>query len=165
MSLPATSDGELPPPGLTWGIKRSFIRYFFSVPDAEVAAGGGAAVSPEGYLGFVPGEVELDPATGCGSLSFQGGITLSAHFGMMHVHLQDPRLDIRADTAVLSVAGEEGARTPLVRMEDGMFERMGTDLLWAAEIVRLTAEGAKVFNGQYPAGQCMDPVLVRLAFE
>lgn len=156
------SAGGLPPFGLTWGVKRSFIRYIFSVPDVEVSVGDGAGALGNGYFSFRPAGSTLNAGTGYGVLAFEGVAAIRGHFGMMSISLQDPRLELGPDGAVLTVVSGDGTRFALAVLHEGMFERSGADLLWSAGRVLLTAEGAPLFNGQYPEGQEMDPVLVRI---
>jgi len=50
----------LPPLGLTWGIKRSFVRYLSGLPDAQVSATDGAEIV-EGSLFNFPAAASTPP--------------------------------------------------------------------------------------------------------
>ena len=61
---PATASPDpLPPPGLSWGIKRSFIDYIGGLPDGSVSATAGATVSGSSLFCFSPDTSDYDAAT------------------------------------------------------------------------------------------------------
>ncbi|MBN9128829.1 HtaA domain-containing protein [Paenarthrobacter ureafaciens] len=154
---PAAPQG--PPPGLTWGIKQSFMRYLGALEDTQVGLDGGASMLDVGAFNFPLAVDSLDSA---GSYAFRGTVQLTAHGGMLAVTLRDPQLDIQEDTATLSVDGGTGNPMVLCTLEGGSYEALGEDLVWSADHVYLAESGVPTFGGQYQPGQALDPVLLRI---
>jgi hypothetical protein len=162
--------------GLTWGIKRSFIRYLAGVPDAVVSAAIGADVVEGDLFNFAPVPNNPDSFSGRCSYDFRGDVRLRAYYGMLFLQLLTPRIDINGDMAILSVAtgsaqaepASEAACTQYVQLAiltDVHTQQVGQDFLWFSNQVRLTPDGSAFFNDQYPEGQEMDPVFIRVPAE
>jgi hypothetical protein len=157
----------LPPEGLTWGVKRSFVKYLTSLPDGAVAAVEGATVLESGFFNFPSDGGGFDPATGTGILRFRGDVRLEGHFGMMFVQIANPWIEFQPDAGALTVAlgepGDEGAeRIPLVTFDTVAPQVIGESLVWQAVDTRLSRQGSDVFNHQYGTGQAMDPLSIRV---
>lgn len=173
-------------PVLRWGIKRSFISYLSRLPDGSVSADAGASIVSGSYFQFAPdcgglvGEAgSADPGTAedptpagvgtAGIRRFRGQVRLSGHHGMMSLFVADPWLEIDAGGAVLSVADPgqmpgSGARLELLRL--AVPKVAGTAVAvtrWTELPARLAPAAVDLFNGQYAAGEEMDPVFLGAA--
>lgn len=157
----------LPPEGLTWGVKRSFVNYLTSLPDGDISAADGASEVGPGLFNFLPGGGTFDPAAGAGVLRFRGDVRLAGHYGMMFVQIADPWVEFQPGGGSLTVAlGEPGTdaseRIVLVALEAAAPRLVGGDLVWQSVPTRLTRDGSDVFNHQYGVNQQMDPVSIRV---
>jgi len=128
-------------PGLRWEIKRSFLRYIARMPDGACSVTDGADPVDESAFRFEP----------AGDLRFRGVVRFSGHHGFLFVRIADPELQVDGTRGTLTIAGEP-ARVPLVTCELSA-EPDGTT---KGTAVRLTAEGAELFNAVYPAGEPFD---------
>ena len=151
-------------PVLRWGIKRSFISYLSRLPDGSVSAEAGASIVSGSYFQFEPdggGSADLAPA---GVRKFKGQVRLSGHHGMMSLFVADPWLEFGADGAVLSVEDPQqppgsGGRLELLRLAvPGALDVAGTE--WTELPTQLAPAAVELFNGQYAAGEEMDPVFL-----
>ena len=168
-------------PVLRWGIKRSFISYLSRLPDGSVSADAGASIVSGSYFQFAPdgggpvGEAgSADPGTAedptpagvgtAGIRRFRGQVRLSGHHGMMSLFVADPWLEFDAEGAVLSVADPgqvpgSGARLELLQLA----VPVGPDVAgtgWTELPAQLAPAAVDLFNGQYAAGEEMDPVFL-----
>lgn len=163
---PAPGD-QLPPSGLTWGVKRSFIRYISGLPDGAVSATEGATIVESSLFNFVPDGGDFDVDTGTGVLRFRGDVRMAGHFGMMFVQILDPWLEFTTEGAALSTlaSNEDGTgrdRVILGTLQPGSPENIDGSFVWQGIDVAISPQGSELFNGQYPAGQPMDPLFVRV---
>jgi hypothetical protein len=165
---PATvSPDPLPPLGLSWGIKRSFIEYINGLPDASVSVVNGATVDETGLFRFAAEKSDYDAVRGTGILRFRGDVRLSGHHGMMFVRLLDPWIVFTGGRGILSISTGDDVgqdRTAVATLRSGA-PRQAADgsLIWADVEVAITDEGSELFDGQYAAGQPMDPLFIRVA--
>lgn len=161
---PATTE-PLPASGLTWGIKASFIAYIAGLPDGTVSAAAGASEIQPGLFHFSFAESDYDQARGAGVLRFRGDVRLAGHHGMLFVRLLDPWIEVTGDRGVLSIStGDDAGRD---RIDVGTLSvaspaTADDTLLWTGMGVLVTAGGSELFDGQYAAGQPMDPLTVRV---
>ncbi|MCU1548190.1 MAG: hypothetical protein JWO29_1141 [Arthrobacter sp.] len=160
----ATPDPS-PPLGLTWGIKRSFIDYIRGLPDGAVSAADGATVVEPGLFRFAPERSEYDIARGAGLLRFRGDVRLAGHHGMMFVRLLDPWIELAGGSGILSISTGGGGQE---RAEVGTLRAVAPResegyLVWEHVAVMVSAGGSELFDGQYAAGQPMDPLFIRVA--
>lgn len=167
MTPATTSPDPLLTPGLRWGIKRSFIDYINSLPDASVSAVDGAAMDEAGLFRFAPDRSDYDVDGATGILRFRGDVRLSGHQGMMFVRLLDPWIALSGGRGILSIGtGEEAGqgRTAVAVLRAGTPVRAADgSLTWTTVEVSITDEGSELFDGQYPAGQPMDPLFIHVA--
>ncbi|WP_375388640.1 HtaA domain-containing protein [uncultured Amnibacterium sp.] len=131
---------------LRWGVKGSFLRYVERSGPSRIA----------GYRGDPDGPFEFEwVSREDGTERFDGEIDITAHGGMLRLHLRDPWLRSAASgTGVLSfdVVGDE--RQDVLDLVPA--ERDGE---WAARLT--TAAGTSdLFGGYYTAGTVMDAVFV-----
>jgi hypothetical protein len=165
---PATvSPDPLPPLGLSWGIKRSFIDYINGLPDASVSVVNGATVDETGLFRFAAENSDYDAVRGTGILRFRGDVRLSGHHGMMFVRLLDPWIVFTGGRGILSISTGDDVgqdRTAVASLRSGA-PRQAADgsLIWADVEVAITDEGSELFDGQYASGQLMDPLFIRVA--
>lgn len=161
-------------PALRWGIKRSFISYLSRLPDGSVSAEAGASIVSGSYFQFEPegGGPAVGAAAPAEVRKFRGQVRLSGHHGMMSLYVADPWLEFGGAGAVLSVADPQqpagsGGRLELLRLavpvwpEVGWPDPAGTD--WRELPARLSPAAVEFFNGQYEAGEEMDPVFLGAA--
>lgn len=167
MSPETVSPDPLPPLGLSWGIKRSFIDYINGLPDASVSAVDGATVDEAGLFRFAPDSSDYDAARGTGILRFRGDVRLSGHHGMMFVRLLDPWIAFTGGRGILSISTGDAVaqdRTAVASLRAGRPSQAADgSLAWADVEVAITDEGSELFDGQYAAGQPMDPLFIRVA--
>ncbi|GAB2828908.1 hypothetical protein GCM10027022_20140 [Alpinimonas psychrophila] len=149
--------------GLHWSIKASFVRYILGMQDGLYAVTDDASVSPEFVFTFPKKDVSgFDAATGLGTLKFVGAVRFGGHGGSLYVMIADPIVEITATGAVLSAkVDNDGERLDLVTLDFGK-TASGTPS-WDAVSTFLTANGASLFIGQYPAGTPFDPLNITLA--
>jgi hypothetical protein len=155
-------------PVLRWGIKRSFISYLSRLPDGSVSAEAGASIVSGSYFQFDPDGGASASEVGSPAVSvpegvrkFRGQVRLSGHHGMMSLFVANPWLEFGADGAVLSVADPQhapgsGHRLELLRLT--VPSVAGTD--WTELPAQLAPDAVELFNGQYAAGEEMDPVFL-----
>lgn len=165
MNPASASTDPLPPLGLTWGIKRSFIAYITNLPDGTVAATGGAAVVESTLFCFAPADSDYDAALGTGVLRFRGDVRLGGHHGMLFVRILDPWIAFTGGRGVLSIS--TGGSDPQDRIAVGFLHasaprEVEDHLVWEDVEVAISPEGAELFDGQYAAQQPMDPLLIRV---
>lgn len=163
MNPASASTDPMPPPGLSWGIKRSFIDYIGSLPDGSVSAAGGAAALESGLFCFTADVSDYDAALGTGVLRFLGDVRLSGHHGMLLVRLLDPWITFSGGSGVLSISTGDGQdRTALAFVRAAAPMDVAGSLVWEHVDVVISPEGSELFDGQYAAGQPMDPLFIRI---
>ncbi|MFH5824589.1 HtaA domain-containing protein [Georgenia sp. AZ-5] len=154
------------PPGMIWGVKRSFVRYIAQLMDGGHSATAGATLALGSLFHFEQADGSTyDPHTGTGALRFRGEVRLTGHFGMLSVTLAEPWVEFRDDGAVLTVVDHRspdgGIRLDLATLEAGApAEPQPGVHVWQNVPVTLTAAGQWLFNDQYPAGQQLDPLFI-----
>lgn len=161
-AAPPSAD-PLPPMGLTWGIKRSFVEYITDLPDGTVTVSAGAAVSGSGHFSFPSAGSDYDVRTGTGVLRFRGDVRLAGHHGMLLFRLLDPWVEFSGGRGVLSIgtgAGQDRAELGFVQATAP--REIGGFLIWEQADVLNSPAGAELFDGQYAAGQPMDPLSIRV---
>ncbi|WP_211883077.1 HtaA domain-containing protein [Pseudarthrobacter albicanus] len=165
MNAASATPDPLPPLGLTWGIKRSFIAYITGLPDGTVSATDGATVVESSLFCFAPEESDYDVALGTGVLRFRGDVRLGGHHGMLFVRLLDPWIAFTGGRGVLSIStGGNGGqdRTAVGFLHAAAPREVAGSLLWEDVEVVISPEGAELFDGQYAARQSMDPLFIRV---
>ncbi len=165
MTPASASPAPLPLPGLTWGIKRSFLDYISGLPDGAVSAADGATVTASGEFCFAPAGSEYDPASGTGVLRFRGDVRVAGHHGMMFVRLLDPWVEFTAGHGVLSISTGDGGgkdRSDVGTLRTAAPRNMEGFLVWERVEVAVSLAGSELFDGQYADGQAMDPLVIRV---
>ncbi len=157
---------QLPPLGLSWGVKRSFIDYIASLPDGSVSATSGAAKADDSLFCFGPGSGDYDVARGTGVLRFRGDVRLAGHHGMLLVRLLDPWITFTGGSGVLSISTGDGGgqdRATIGFLSPARPRQSDGYLVWDHVDVVISPEGSELFDGQYAAGQPMDPLFIRVS--
>lgn len=165
MNAASDSSGPLPLPGLTWGIKRSFITYIRELPDGAASAADGAAALDSGLFCFAPGDSDYDLASGRGLLRFRGDVRVAGHHGMMFVRLLDPWIELSGSRGILSISTGDvdgKGRVEVAVLRAGLPRSFEGFLVWDHVGVVISQEGSELFDGQYAAGQPMDPLSIRV---
>jgi len=148
--------------GMSWGIKQSFNRYVDAMPDGQRGAGAGATAMPDGTFFFELHEAtDYEPATGLGTVKYQGDVRYKAHGGVLFVMIVDPWLEFTEDGAQLTVVDaqhwpDRERRMVLADLEPS--SHSGLPPGWACLQARITAAGSEVFNNVYAPGDLLDPV-------
>ena len=164
MNPASAAPDPLPALGLSWGIKRSFIDYISSLPDGSVSATDGATVAEPSLFCFSPESSDYDVGRGTGVLRFRGDVRLAGHHGMLLVRLLNPWISFTGGSGVLSISTGDGQdRTPVGFLTPSMPRVADRSLVWDPVDVVISPEGSELFDGQYAAGQPMDPLFIRVA--
>lgn len=173
MNPASVSADPMPPLGLTWGVKRSFLDYIAGLPDGSVSAAAGATLLEPGLFCFAPDHVDeatgsagsgYDAARGTGALRFRGDVRLAGHHGMLLVRLLDPWITFTGGSGVLSIStgGSSQERTTVAFVRAAAPRAVDGSLVWEHVEVVISPEGSELFDGQYAAGQPMDPLVIRV---
>ncbi len=155
---------------LVWGFKESFRAYI----DGSIANGEWTTVGDDvsyatpdftwvGGTGSTDGEEALD-------LAFAGGIRFTGHGGILDTTVENPRIVIDDDSALLIVdihgttqTGEAVDQADVefgeLDLTDATVARDGDTLTWTAVPATLTESGSAAF-GTYPAGEALDPLTI-----
>ncbi|MFE6777910.1 HtaA domain-containing protein [Streptomyces sp. NPDC057702] len=157
---------------LDWGVKASFRKYVAGpIAHGEITVSGGARqAAGNGPFTFVDGAGTYDTGTHAVSTAFKGGVRFAGHEGKLDLRLSDVKLStarttgaITADVSAKDMNTGKVTNSDDVRLADldlsavrpGQGE--GGAMTFANIPAKLTADGAKAFNGFYAAGDDLDP--------
>ncbi|WP_052337035.1 HtaA domain-containing protein [Nocardioides alkalitolerans] len=159
----------LPPHGLRWGIKTSFIDYVRRMPGGRGTVGEGATPVGSHEMLFALDAAPPPAEATAGAVrawAFRGDVRFTGHGGMLFVRVANPWVVLGADEAVLSIEDPyqtpDAPRLPLVTMRlrsDPAAEADGLEA-WFSTEVRLTPEGVELFNDVYQVGEAFEPVAI-----
>ncbi|GAA2951434.1 HtaA domain-containing protein [Glutamicibacter bergerei] len=144
-------------PHLQWGLKASFVGYISSLPDGRIEASNGVWQVGNNLAFPVSNQTEAPE----GELHFKGNVSFEGHGGMMKLDLIEPHIEEHGDKILLSVADQSGTRAPLAELTETTVSN-AFGLVKTRFEARLTEQGSVLFNGQYKAGQEMEPVEIVL---
>ncbi|GAA1317061.1 HtaA domain-containing protein [Leucobacter albus] len=154
---------------LKWGVKERFRNYISgSIANGEWTTENGATYETPAF-GWANGAGQVQPDLEAGAVSFTGDVHFTGHAGAMKLDLQDPAIEFTGPGAAQLVLGmgavdTEGADVELEPVVAALVDlskatATGTSYSVADAPVRLTADGAAAFNGEYGdyvAGDDMD---------
>ncbi|WP_172653074.1 HtaA domain-containing protein [Rhodococcus opacus] len=148
----------LPRVGLTWGIKRSFIRYIATLPDGRHAMSEGAYLGETSYFTFPPVPSPDAPQV----VRFGGDVRLGGHGGMLDILIAEPWVEMTESGPILSVVDPTGwpdrsRRIPLAELHLREAEHGLTARRYAAT---LTGAGSVIFDDHYPPGTELDTLVI-----
>ena len=153
--------------GLAWSVKRSFLAYLNRTPGSRALMGNGVTVSEDNILNFGlidierPGDANTD--TSGYHVTFGGNVHFVAHGGMLSVRIEEPQAAIDGAAGRLTVTGQDdAARFALVTFTVADRLRDGDDERWNCTDVRLTSDGASLFNDAYSEGEMFDPFTITI---
>ncbi|HKU31384.1 MAG TPA: HtaA domain-containing protein [Arthrobacter sp.] len=139
--------------GLTWTVKKSFVRYIESMKDGHVAVADGALRLQDGSFHF-----PLASGTPRNGLAFGGSVHFTGHFGMLSLAISAPAVVSADDGLFLSIADDEepGERRPFVIL--GKPGQYPGHVEFPSPA--LTPAGADLFFDNYRPGTLFDPIFV-----
>lgn len=146
--------------GLVWEVKETFVRYIRNSRDGQVTIEDGAGVTPDGKFFF--------PLEGIGrnatehQLAFRGKVRFQAHYGLLSVTLEAPRLLLRQDSAELAISDHLGGWRHLAHLDLPQPVDDGPARLWAAAPATLAEAGVELFGDTYAMAEPLAPVTLRV---
>lgn len=160
---------------MTWGVKESFRSYISSsIANGEWTASDGASYETPEFT-FSDAEGQIDPATGAGTVSFDGTVQFTGHEGVLNLTLEDPTIEFAGDgTArlLLDTKSNDAQGTLTIDEDQAIVAKIsGLPGLEAGEVTAyeaaaapaiLTAQGATAFSGFYATGDPLDPVTLAI---
>lgn len=160
--MPAEQGTTLEAPGLTWGVKTSFLLYLARMPQTQVGVGEGAGYTVDREFWFPLTRPDGASSSDRGALRFEGEVSIVAHSGFLRLTLADPWVLRDGESARLSVRLGAGERVELLDLEwtEPVRHDDGT-VSWFNLPARLAEAGVPVFNEAYGVGEEMDPVSIR----
>jgi hypothetical protein len=161
----ASVEQATPAPGLTWPVKRSFVRYVARSRGRCSITDGAELLEDESFhwpLTSVRRRVDRWEARCAGDVRFH------AHGGAMFVVLSTPEVhwtDEGTVDLVVHTLDEDGtpARIPLATGRLDPVSSAAPPGTWTARSLRLRSEAAPVFGGVYAAGTALADFLVHSA--
>jgi hypothetical protein len=161
------SSGDVAHFGLLWRTKRSLLAYVRRLPDGRISVDGGVGLTLDLAFHFpLEDDACFDSGTCSGMLRFRGAVHLYGHLGVLSVVLAAPVLHVRPDGMRLSIDSSGDPTTGLsVDLVEGTDAHVDAgagvlELAWSRPL--LTAAGAALLGGVYPAGTVFDPLAVRV---
>ncbi|WP_411140556.1 HtaA domain-containing protein [Streptomyces sp. x-80] len=153
---------------LDWGVKESFRKYVTGIAHGTIETVGGAQqAAGNGPFTFSGGTGSYDTATHSVATTFQGGVRFSSTAHGFDIKIADLKLSTKgtggAITADVTAAGKTEDDVPLASLDlSGVRPGSGAGgaMTFAGIPTKLTAEGAKAFNGMYKEGQELDPAIL-----
>jgi hypothetical protein len=149
----------IPRVGLTWGIKRSFIRYIAALPDGRHAMSDCAYLGETSYFTFPPAPSPDAPQV----MRFGGTVRIGGHGGMLDILIAEPWVEMAESGPILSVVDptvwpNRTRRIPLATLSLQESEQRLTERQYAAT---LTEAGSAIFDDHYPPGAELDTVVIQ----
>lgn len=139
-------------PGLTWGIKASFVAY------VEGADGSVTLTPPATRAGAL-----FSFAAAGAPLHFAGAVSFRAHGGMLEVAISHPGVQVAETNVMLTVRDPdypdaEDRRLELARLEITPAELAASAGKTVSVAASLTYLGARLLGGVYTTSTPLDPV-------
>ncbi|MFG2221902.1 HtaA domain-containing protein [Streptomyces sp. NPDC048644] len=161
----ATPRTDLKDGTLTWGVKESFRKYVTGIALGTIETTGGAEQAQDnGAFTFKGGTGTYDEGSHAVAATFRGSVRFTSKAHGFDIELADLKVATKgtggAVTADVTASGSTQDDVPLASLDlSGVKPGGGTGgaLTFAGIPTKLTAEGAKAFNGMYKAGQELDP--------
>ncbi|MGW0667640.1 HtaA domain-containing protein [Streptomyces sp. NPDC002746] len=154
---------ELKDGTLDWGFKESFRKYIGAAGKITVKDGATQAAGNSVFT-FVNGKGTYDMATHGTDTAFEGGVNFSAHGGVLDITLSDVKLStagkggaITADVATPQGTQNDVAVADLDLSAVKPGQGAGGAMVFKDIPAKLTKAGSEAFNGQYRAGEVLDP--------
>ncbi|ROQ71075.1 Htaa protein [Streptomyces sp. CEV 2-1] len=154
---------ELKDGTLDWGFKESFRKYIGAAGRITVKDGATQAAG-NGVFTFVNGKGTYDMTTHGTDTAFEGGVNFSAHGGVLDITLSDVKLStagtggaITADVATPQGTQNDVAVADLDLSAVKPGQGAGGAMVFKDIPAKLTKAGSDAFNGQYQAGEVLDP--------
>lgn len=154
---------ELKDGTLDWGFKESFRKYIGAAGKITVKDGATQAAG-NGVFTFVNGKGTYDMTTYGTDTAFEGGVNFSAHGGVLDITLSDVKLStagkggaITADVATPQGTQNDVAVADLDLSAVKPGQGAGGAMVFKDIPAKLTKAGSEAFNGQYQAGEVLDP--------
>jgi len=153
--------------GLRWLIKRSFLQYVARTSDGQCSTTDGASVVNDNVFLFESNSATVSPGNAAVRASFTGDVRFSGHHGFMFVRIADPQIEVTDGIGSLSVIDyltpEADSRRDLVTFKAQLIESNDEPLaVLVGTDVRLTIEGAELFNDVYPPGEPFEDLEAQL---
>ncbi len=153
--------------GLIWGVKASFLAYLSRMSDLKSSVNGAVVTAGGGFYFPLASADDYDPATGLGTLRFDGDVRFSGHHGMLFVMFAQPWVTFEAGRVTLDFVDPSShprldRRLPMA----DLVAQEWTDHLgaraWPGLPATLREESVEIFNGVYPVGEAMESVDIRV---
>lgn len=148
-------------PGLTWGVKQSFVNYVVAMSGGTATVAEGARSDESGTFFPLVDQSGFDLASARGRIRFGGRVHFAGHFGALDLTLAEPWLESDEQGAVVSFETSAG-RTPLVALGPAETGMDGELIAWRGIETRMLGEAAAAFNGVYSAGEPFDPMTIHI---
>lgn len=163
MMTPPPADALSYPAGLTWGIKRSFIRYIACLSDGSHTVSDGAYLSDTSFFTFPWRTPDVQPPPAKSACEFRGTVRLGGHAGLLAVVIAEPAVEVLGERTLLTVLdpsglASRGGRLPVADLTLVERDAGGTRLRYECT---LSPEGIVLFGDQYEVGQQLDDVIVQ----
>lgn len=154
---------ELKDGTLDWGFKESFRKYIGAAGKITVEDGAAQAAG-NGVFTFVNGKGTYDMTTHGTDTAFEGGVNFSAHGGVLDITLSDVKLSTAGKGGAITadVATPQGTRNDVAVADLDLSavkpgQGAGGAMVFKDIPAKLTKAGSEAFNGQYQAGEVLDP--------
>ncbi|KQP78780.1 hypothetical protein ASF37_09730 [Aeromicrobium sp. Leaf289] len=145
---------------LRWGVKAAFRSYVTGpIANGRVSVSRGASASGGSYR-FFQKSTAASGADARGATRYGGTVRFTGHAGALDLSVTDPTVTVRAGRVGTLSAVMAGRRIDVGSVDLARASRTtkAGAVTYSGAPVRLTAAGARAFQGFYSAGEAMDPV-------
>lgn len=139
---------------LHWGIKSSLIEYITDM-GGEIEIRSPATSEGNGFI--FPQQRMCTTSHDQGVYSFDGGIRMTAHGGILDVTILSPRVVLGLSSGYLEVSQPDGTVLTVATLTV-RHDRTPCQQRWDAT---LTSAAGSLFGRMYPSGTVLDPVTLR----
>ncbi|MCK3768789.1 HtaA domain-containing protein [Microbacterium aerolatum] len=116
-TAPTAPDAPAAGGSLRWAISSSFVNYITTTAQGEIFVSGGATRSGGQFQFGQAAGTTYNPATGVGSVSYNGSVRFTGHHGVLDVTVAQPRIEITSPSAATLYVTSGGSRVAFATLD------------------------------------------------